>query len=122
MPLHWRARQLAHRLTSLGAAAAILREITDQRIHHRKISCVKQLPAQAALRNKTRSLQVLQMEREGGGHKSHPACNRAGGEPLRTSLNQQPVYGESMLVGESTQGIDDLWGSHARGTILRERS
>jgi hypothetical protein len=88
MRLRWRARGLARGLTSLDPTAAILREITDQRIHHRKIGRVKQLPAQASLRNKARSLQDLQMEREGGGHESHPPSNRAGREPLGPALDQ----------------------------------
>jgi hypothetical protein len=75
----------------IAVAATILGQVADQRIHHCKIDGVKELAADALLRNQAGALKVLQMERQRGRQETDPIANGTGRQPLRAALNQEPV-------------------------------
>ena len=105
-PIGWRAALRA------ALAAAILGQVADESIHHRKIDRVKQLAAHALLGNQSGSLQVLEVEGQRGRLEANPVADGAGRQTFRAARDEQAINGQTMFVGECAQGGDDYRGFH----------
>src|ERR1700733_10424182 len=91
---------------TVGALAAVLREVTDEPVHGAEVGGLEQGAALAPLTNQARMAQTGEMERERGRSEIQLLADGAHGEALRPRLHQQAVDGEAALVGQGAQGTD----------------
>jgi hypothetical protein len=77
-----------------------------------KIGGIDELPTLAALAHEACALKILQMERQRRGNQTQPLADTARGQSVKTSFDQKPEDRQSMLVRQSTQGDDHIFGFH----------
>jgi hypothetical protein len=102
-----------------SAAAAVLREIRQERIHPFVVRGVDELSTPPLLVDEPRVRQLNQMERKRGSGNLQSLGDRASGKPLGPLLDEKPVHGEPRFLCEGAEPGDDLGEFHPP-TLLRE--
>jgi hypothetical protein len=102
--LAWRRAHLA--------AAAILGEVGDEAVHRGEVGGINDLPSEPPLRDEARLPHVLQMKGQGRGRHIEPRGNIAGGQALRSLLDQHAVDGEAVVVGDRAERGHGLFRVH----------
>jgi len=109
--------------SGLPSSTAVLCQETHQVIHGREVGGINHLAAHASLRDQSRPLEVLQMEREGGWRDADALGDDAGRQPVRPLFHEHSVHGKPVLVSQRTEGVNCfLWfhGDGLRASIIAD--
>jgi hypothetical protein len=96
------------------AAAAILGEIADKGVHGGKIGGIDELSAQAAMRDETGMLQLLQVKGQRRRRHAEALGDCAGGKPAGSPLDQHAKDPKSVLVRYGAQCANRRLRLHRR--------
>jgi hypothetical protein len=97
---------------------AVLSQIADHPIHGIEVGAVDELTTLSPLADEARSLKALKVEGERRRYQSQPGGDMTCRQPIRTSLDQEPVDGEAVFMRQRPQCCDHVFGSHVY-TIFR---
>src|SRR5205085_3229316 len=102
-----RAVRRARVLAAAARAAAVLGEITDQRVHRLEVCAVVDEAALLSGADQSRMRKLFQMERQRGGRDVEVLGDAAGREPCGSLLDQQPEYRQARLLREGGERLSD---------------
>jgi hypothetical protein len=106
-----------HDRRAWSAAAAILSQEAEQRIHRLELGGVDHRPAVAAHRDKPGGPEPIEMKGQGIRREIECCSDGAGRHALGTSLHQQAEYIEPIILSESGQGRDGICLFHISANI-----
>src|SRR3954465_8792748 len=91
-----------------AAAATVLGEVADERVHIPEISRIEDEASFLAALGKPRARQVREVEGERRRRQLQGFSNAAGGQPVRAGLDEQPVDREARFLCQCGKRLDSV--------------